>query len=411
MNERLSRRSFVKGGTLIAVGLATPGWLSGIAKADVLGFAKGAQPTSDNVLVVCQFSGGNDGLNTVIPYASKAYSTLRPTLGVADKDVLHLDDQIGLHPSLKGLADLYHNNRLAVVQNVGYPHPNRSHFRSMEIWQSASPDSALKDGWIGRHFDLLAKQNPLDSIVALGLSSERNPALIGEHVSIPCFASLADVQNLVGDADFEKMLRAIQGTPGAAGSAQRLIQDSTKTALDSMAILRKNLAGYQNKATYANDAFGNGLKQVAQLIATSPQVRVVYFSVGGFDTHAKQADQHAALLKSFGDAMAAFQSEMDALGKTDKVTTVVFSEFGRRAAENASQGTDHGAAAPMFVIGGKVKAGIHGSAPDLEHLDDGDVAFKTDFREVYSALLDQWMGGDSAAVLGGHFTHAEVLNL
>jgi uncharacterized protein (DUF1501 family) len=173
--------------------------------------------------------------------------------------------------------------------------------------------------------------------------------------------------------------------------------------------LAGQLKNYTPKETYGNDPFGNGFKQISQLIATSPQTRIVYFSSGGFDTHARQAESHTRLLTNFGNAIGAFQKEMEACGKADKVIVLVFSEFGRRVAENGSQGTDHGAAGPMLLIGKNVKGGLHGSNPNLQDLVNGDLKFETDFRSVYAATLDQWIGGDSGVVLGQKFPHAPVL--
>ena len=214
---------------------------------------------------------------------------------------------------------------------------------------------------------------------------------------------------MLGDANSEKLLRDIQGMDAMTGSPTRVVQQANKSALDAMSVLSKQLSTFAPKQTYGDDAFGKGFKQISQLIGASSSTRVVYFSAGGFDTHSRQLDTHAKLLGNFSDAVLAFQREMEAIGKGDKVVVLVFSEFGRRTAENASQGTDHGAAAPMFVIGGKVKGGVHGSKPDLSDLQDGDVRFKTDFREVYSATLDQWMGGDSEVVLGQKFNHVPML--
>lgn len=398
-----SRRDVLKQGGVIALGLVAPPWLSAIAKADMLRQVKGGKVDPDNVLVVCQLSGGNDGLNTVVPWANKRYYQLRPTLGIPEAQVLKIDDSLGLHPELKGLLELFKEKKVAIVQGVGYPSPNRSHFKSMEIWQSASPEGRLKYGWIGRHFDTQGAINPLNPVVAIGLSTEKPRALNAERASIPCFASLTDIQAMVGDPDIERMLRQIQGTEGGKDSDIRAVQMANKTALDAMATLRDRLAGFAPKQTYGNDRFGQGFKQIAQLVTTSPQTRVVYFSVGGFDTHARQADSHKNLLGGFGNAMLAFQREMEALGKDKKVTTLVFSEFGRRCYENASGGTDHGAAAPMLLVGGNVKGGLYGPIPDLDNLQDGDLRFAIDFRQVYATAIDQWMGGDSAAVLGQDF--------
>lgn len=412
MSDFLTRREILRGGSVIAVGLVAPRWLSTIAQADLLRAASGGKISSDTVLVVCQFSGGNDGLNTVVPYGDKRYYDLRPTIGIKDSEVLKIDEHMGFHPGLTGINQLYKEGKVAVIQNVGYPKPNRSHFKSMDIWQSASPESILKYGWLGRHFDEQIKiGGPMNPVMAIGLSTEKPLALTGETASVPCFASLTDVQSMIGDPESEKMLRQIQGSDAMMGSATATVQQASKTALDAMGILSRQLKVYAPKQTYPNHPFGNGFKQIAQLIATSPATRVVYFSTGGFDTHAKQAETHQTLLKNFGDSMLAFQREMESLGKADKVVVLTFSEFGRRSHENASLGTDHGAAAPMFLIGSKVKGGLHGPVPDLGNLEDGDIKHTTDFREVYAATLDHWMGGDSETVLAQKFNGADVFKV
>lgn len=398
----------MKNGGMIAVGLAAPKWLSTIAEADVMRVAKGGKIASDTILVVCQLSGGNDGLNTVVPYSDPLYYKFRPSLGHKEDVVLKINESLGFHPSMKGLHSLYKEGKVAVIQNVGYPKPNRSHFKSMDIWQSASPDDKMKHGWIGRHIDIAMKGQAPNPILALGLSTEKPLALVGENASIPCFASLSDVQNMLGDASSEKLLRDIQGMDAMSGSPTRVVQQANKSALDAMSILSKQLSKFSPKQTYGDDNFGKGFKQIAQLIGASPTTRVVYFSAGGFDTHSRQLDTHAKLLENFSGAVTSFQREMEALGKADKVVVLVFSEFGRRVSENASQGTDHGAAAPMFLIGSKVKGGIHGSKPDLTDLQDGDVKYKIDFREVYAATLDQWVGSDSEVVLGQKFNKIPV---
>lgn len=408
MNEFSRRELFRKGG-IIAVGLATPPWLSAIAQADMIRQVGGNKIDPSTVLVVCQLSGGNDGLNTLVPWADKRYYELRPTLGIPEAQVIKLGEKLGLHPSLAGLKQLYDEKKVAILQQVGYPNPNRSHFKSMDIWQSASPDVSLPYGWIGRHFDGLSKVGPLNPVVALGLSTEKPRALSAQRASIPCFASLADIQSMVGDPDVERMLRQIQGSAAAEGSNERAVQDANRSALDAMATLRDKLKTFEPKGQYPEGPFGAGFRQIAQLIATSPQTRVVYFSAGGFDTHANQAETHANLLKGFGDAILAFQRELEAIGKAEKVMVLVFSEFGRRSYENNSAGTDHGAAAPMFLVGKNVKGGLYGPLPNLNDLDDGDLRFAIDFRQVYATALDQWMGGDSGSVLSGSFKHVDVL--
>lgn len=407
--DDLSRRQLMKGGAMIAVGLAAPRWFSSIAQADILRKAGGGAPAKDTVLIVCQLSGGNDGLNTVVPYADAKYYQLRPTLGLPTDKVLKLNESLGLHPALAGLHELYQQKKVAVIQNVGYPNANRSHFKSMDIWHSASPDGTMKYGWIGRHFDQQMTLGPLNPVVALGLSTDKPLALTARNASIPCFASLVDVQAMVGDPDSEKMLRQIQGMDAMEGSPTRVVQQANKSALDAMATLSKQLSGFTPKQTYGNDAFGNGFKQIAQLVATSPATRVVYFSAGGFDTHARQLESHEKLLGGLGNAIRAFQNEMEAIGKADKVVVLVFSEFGRRSYENASGGTDHGAAAPMFLVGKNVKGGVYGNLPNLNDLQDGDLKFNIDFREVYATALENWVGGDAGLVLGKDFKKIDVI--
>lgn len=390
-------------GGMLAVGLMAPPWLSAIAKADMVKLAKGQKLNPDHVLIVCQLTGGNDGLNTLIPYKDPAYYKARPTLGIPESEVLALESNMGLHPKMKGLQDLYKKGQVAVIQGVGYPNSNRSHFKSMDIWQSASPDGKLKYGWVGRTFDLAAQSGKLDAIVGLGLSTEKPLALSAQQSTIPCFASLNDINTLVGDADTEKMLREIQGMEGDQGSAILTIQRANEAALDAMATLKSQLGGFTPKQTYGNDRFGQGFKQIGQLVATSPQTRVIYFSAGGFDTHSKQAESHSALMEGFSNGVSAFMAEMEAAGKADKVMILVFSEFGRRTYENGSQGTDHGKAGPMFLIGKKVKGGLYGSNPDFESLSQGDLVHQIDFRQVYATALDDWMDSDSKAILGGTF--------
>ncbi|MCH8977877.1 MAG: DUF1501 domain-containing protein [Armatimonadetes bacterium] len=405
----LSRRELFRRGGMIAVGMMAPPWLAAVAKADIVRTAQGKRVDKDTVLVVCQLSGGNDGLNTVVPYADAEYLKLRPTIGIKDDDVLKLNESLGLHPNMGGLHELFKEGKVAIIQNVGYPKPNRSHFKSMDIWHSANPGGRTAYGWIGRHFDYLLQDGPISAIAGFGLSVEKPRALNAKHASIPCFASLADIQAMVGNQDAERMLRQIQGADAEAGSAIRTIQQANKTALDAMAELQDKLSQFTPKKEYGNDRFGNGFKQISQIVATSPQTRVVYFSAGGFDTHSKQPEGHGRLMKQFSDAVLAFQREMEAVGRADKVIVLVFSEFGRRSYENGSSGTDHGAAGPMLLIGKNVKGGFHGPNPNLTDLDRGDLKWKIDFRKVYATTLDDWMGSDSGVVLGQDFGSLDLL--
>jgi uncharacterized protein (DUF1501 family) len=407
--NNLTRRELLAKGTMIAVGLSTPRWLAAVAHGDLIRAAGGRKVDPDNILVVCQLSGGNDGLNTVVPYTDPLYAKARPTLALKGDEVLHLNESMGLHPTMGGLATLYKEGKVAVVQNVGYPNPNRSHFKSMDIWQSASPDAKLPFGWIGRSMDERLAQQMYNPVSCVGLSTERPLALQAKDASIPCFASLADIKSLVGNADAEKLLRQIQGRDAEQGSAIRTIQDANRAALDAMNMLNAKLDGAKPKQTYGENGFGRGFAQISQLLMASPQTRVVYFSHGGFDTHSRQKDAHAKLMQEFSDAVLAFQREMEAAGLDKKVTLLVFSEFGRRVEENGSLGTDHGEAAPMFLIGSRVKGGFHGPNPDLANLSRGDVPWKTDFRSVYATTLENWLGNDAGLVLGSEFPTLDLI--
>jgi uncharacterized protein (DUF1501 family) len=410
-NTRMSdftRRDMLKTG-MLAVGLLTPPWLASIAKADMLRQGKGASLDPDAVLVVVQLTGGNDGLNTVVPVGSDLYYQMRPNLAIGKDEALSIGRGLALHPAMSGLKELFDRQQVAIIQNVGYPNRNRSHFRSMDIWQSASPEDDIKNGWVGRHLDERLAKGPLSPVAAIGLSTEKPRALTAARASIPCFASLADIKSMVGDPASEKLLRDVQGSLAGVGSSQRAVQQASISALDAIALLNSRLESFQPKGAYPNHPFGNGFKQIAQLVGVSPQTRVIYLSVGGFDTHSRQSDQHRKLLEGLSQSLLAFQQELEAMGKADKVLTMVFSEFGRRTYENGSAGTDHGSAAPMFLVGKRVKGGVYGPNPDLANLDGGDVAFKTDFRRIYATALDSWLGGDSKTVLGGSFSQLDLI--
>jgi uncharacterized protein (DUF1501 family) len=408
MSDQITRRDLLRKSAIIAIGAAAPPWLASIAKADVVKMATGRKIDPDNILVVCQLSGGNDGLNTVVPYANSAYYAARPVLALKEEEVIKIDAEFGLHPTMSGFKSLYDEKKVAIIQSVGYPNPDRSHFKSMEIWQTANPDGREQYGWLGKYLDNQIQSGSTNPVMALGLSRTKPDALKAKVASVPCFASLADIKAFVGDPDAERMLREVQGMDAYGSADAEAVRKANLTALDAMAELNKALDSYTPKMPYGNDQFGQGFRQIAHLIATSPKTRVIYFAAGGFDTHSQQAAAHSRLVQDFSNALKAFMDEMKALGKDGKVSVLVFSEFGRRVRENASAGTDHGAGAPMFIIGGKVKGGMYGEKPDLVNLDRGDVPWRVDFRQVYSTVMDQWMGGDSETMFGKKFSHVNI---
>ncbi len=408
-----SRREFLKTSTLLGFGATVPAFLGKTALAAP---AAGTPGAKDTILVVVQLTGGNDGLNTVIPFKDPEYKKLRPTIGIKPEEVKKLTDSIGLHPAMGDLAGLLEDGALCVVQGVGYPNPSQSHFRSMDIWQAASTAETLTEGWVGRAL----KQKPLPGFHLAASGNEVAPlALTGAPARVPSITSLADFQLKMAAADAadkknqKKLIDDVtKGEPGGLSPRTRsadLLDFVRRTAMNTYASsqrLQEVGKNYQPKATYPNTGLANRLKLAAQLIEAGTGARLFYVSIDGFDTHAGQggaAGHHANLLGEVSGAIAAFYKDLAARGHKDRVCVMTFSEFGRRARENGSHGTDHGSAAPMFLVGGRVKAGAVGDHPSLTKLQDGNLAHHTDFRRVYAAVLEHWLGLDAKPVLGDGF--------
>ena len=411
-----SRRKF-----LAAVSAAAAATSSGLIPltARVPGFllesaAYGAARPGERILVVVQLSGGNDGLNTVIPYTDEIYRKKRPSLAVGDGGVLKIGGGMGLHPSLSGFNTLLENRQLAILQGIGYPNPNRSHFESMDIWHSARTQAdQRKLGWLGRAFDGRAAEfATAGDPPAMHLGEEVQPlALTSRDVPSPSIRSLDQFKLETGGND--QLRTAIQTAASAprAGSNDLLkfVQTRTTSALEVSRRIEASGQNYKTTVAYPGTPLAEKLKRIAQLIDAGLGTRVYYVALDGFDTHSDQAAAHAGLLQQLGGAVAAFTEDLQAHGQLDRVATLVFSEFGRRVEENASRGTDHGAAAPVFVIGNQVRSGLIGKHPSFTDLEDGDVKFHTDFRAVYAALLENWLGWPSAPILGDGFKPADIL--
>lgn len=374
--------------------------------------ALGAERPGERLLVVIQLSGGNDGLNTVVPYADESYRRLRPSLAIDRTSALKIDSALGLHPRLAGLAKLLENRQLAIVQGVGYPNPNRSHFESMDIWHSASQTPDRKTGWLGRALD--AQKSPVRASgeePALHLGGEAQPlALTARDVHATSIHSLDQFRlQKGGDASRQNAALALASAPRARDSRLlQFVQTRSTSALRFSGRLESAVRSYKATAAYPATPLAAKLKQVAQLIDAGLATRVYYVTLDGFDTHSNQAAAHAGLLDQLGGALAAFAEDLQSHGHLDRVVTLVFSEFGRRVAENASRGTDHGAAAPVFLVGGGVKPGVVGAAPRLDDLQEGDLKFEIDFRCVYAAILEQWLSWPAKPILGEGFSPADV---
>lgn len=419
MQIHTSRRAFLKSSAgsaaLAALAHAVPPFLLKTS-------ARAAEVAGETILVVIQLSGGNDGLNTVIPYADDAYRRGRPSLAIGQGKIRKIDDYVGFHPSMEGFSKLLEAGRLGIVQGVGYPNPDRSHFSSMDIWHTARPDlyqgRGERDGpghrvtgWIGRCLDGYAPAGGSGDTPGLHLGSGRLPlALVGDEIRVSSVAALEGFK-LEDGGDMrlrETVGRAAAADRGAPDDLVTFLQRGTLSALESSRRVQESLGRYKTDVAYPESDLARRLRTVAQLIDAGLGTRVYYLDLDGFDTHANQAAAHAGLLTELGGALAAFVDDLDRHGHGRRVLTATFSEFGRRVKENASQGTDHGAAAPLFLAGGRVRTGLVGKHPSLTDLDEGDLKFTTDFRTVYAALLEQWLGVASEPVLGAKFDPAKV---
>lgn len=419
-----SRRVFLQRGlALLAASVTVPMFIdqtvmaltrAGDVPATQLGSGKDGK-----ILIVVQLSGGNDGLSMVVPYADDIYHRARGDLAHGPKTVLRLNDYIGLHPNLTGLKDLYDDGMLSVVQGVGYPNPNRSHFKSMDIWHTARPDDeSAADGWLGRYFDNTCDGSDPHAGVSIG---ETLPlSMQGERVMPISFESPGSYRYNGRDRDRYEILNGITPTKvdadvfktrvwrdesetGKIATADEQLDFLHRTALDAQVssdrIIRLTQK-YTPGVNYPSGAFGSGLKTVAAMIAGGLSTRVYYVNLGGFDTHAGQRNRHDRLMKELSDGLAALWADLRHQKNAERVMVMTFSEFGRRVQANASGGTDHGAAAPMLLMGANLKDGIIGKHPSLRDLDQGDLKHGIDFRNVYGGLLQQWLDTPARAILG-----------
>lgn len=406
----MTRRDFMKAGVFfLSLTLTAPHFITRTADAAAQTPSIGGATSSNRQLVVIQFSGGNDGINTLAPYGDPIYYQSRPTLAIPKNEILSIDNYVGLHPSLAKMRQYFDSKHTAIIQGVGYPNPDRSHFRSMEIWQTAEPAKIITSGWLGRALDNL-NADAWGPLPAVDLGDELAKALWTERTLVPVVASLdqymfkTDMHYL---ADRQAQLTAFNEayhTMGDSNTYMGLLQKVGRDAMASSAALQSIGSSYKSTVEYpANNSFAQGLKLIAQLIKADLGTRIYYIPVGGFDTHAQQKNTHAGLLKIIDAAIDAFMHDLDSAGKLDNTLIMTFSEFGRRLKENGSNGTDHGTAAPMFVMGGAVKGGLYSKYPSLQDLDSGDLKFNIDFRSVYASILKDWLGADPTAVLGNAY--------
>ena len=395
----IKRKQFLQIGSLATASMLLPKFLKAFEGRSMV-------PPGNKVIVVLQLSGGNDGLNTIIPVRNDLYYKARPKLGIEKTKSLLLTDEAGLHPSLTSFRDFYNDGSLGIINNVGYPNPDRSHFRSMDIWQTGSQSNEyLTTGWVGRYLDAQCKgcDKPTQ---AIEIDDMLSLAMKGEEVK---GIAMKDPKRLYGTASekfFKDVLKNRVNEPGEQ-PVDYLYKTMAETLSSADYIFRQSQL-HPSTTDYPKTELGNSLKTIASLIFSDINTQVYYVSLGSFDTHINQTMQQQRLFDEMNNAVAAFVKDLKINNRFNDVLLFTFSEFGRRVNQNASGGTDHGTANNMFLVsGGLKKKGLINNLPDLNDLDDGDLKYKVDFKNVYATILNKWLGADDKNILGKKF---ELMN-
>jgi uncharacterized protein (DUF1501 family) len=388
----IKRKEFIQIGSLATASIMLPKFLKAFEGNSVM------VPPGNKVVVVLQLSGGNDGLNTVIPFRNDLYYKARPRLGIEKAKALALTDETGLHPALTAFKELYDDGSLGILNGIGYPNPDRSHFRSMDIWHSATESNEyLSHGWVGRYLDAQCKgcDHPTQ---AIELDDVLSLALKGENIK---GIAVKDPRRLYGTAN-EKFFRDVMKNHADETGEQPVdyLYKTMAETLSSADYIFQQSKLHPSKAEYPKSDLGNSMKTIASLIFSEINTKVYYVSLGSFDTHINQDGQQQRLFTEMNDAVGAFVKDLKANNRFEDVLLFTFSEFGRRVQQNASGGTDHGTANNMFLVSGGLKQkGMINQMPDLSDLDEGDLKYHTDFKNVYATVLKKWLNADDEKIL------------
>ena len=388
----IKRKEFIQIGSLATASMMLPKFLRAFEGRTMV-------PPGNKVMVILQLSGGNDGLNTVIPVRNDLYYKARPKLGIDKSKALLLGDEAGLHPALSGFKELYDDGSLGILSNVGYPNPDRSHFRSMDIWHTASNSNEYwNNGWVGRYLD--AQCSGCDKPTqAIEIDDVLSLSMKGNNLN---GIAVRDPKRLYGTAN-EKFFKEVNSSHLKDGSEEPVdyLYKTLAETMSSADYIFKQSKLHPTGAEYPKTGLGNSMKTIASLIFSEINTKVYYVSLGSFDTHVGQEGRQENLFKEMNDAVKAFVKDLKTNGRFDDVMLFTFSEFGRRVAQNASGGTDHGTANNMFLISGGLKQkGLINEMPNLSDLDEGDLKFKVDFKDVYENMLKKWLNADDKSILG-----------
>ena len=396
-----NRREFLKFTGLATVGsLLIPSFLKAAEASQTL-------VNSAKKVVIIQLSGGNDGLNTIVPYKNDLYYKARPSISLNESKILKLNDELGMNPALEGLKSLYDQGYLSIINNVGYPNPDRSHFRSMDIWQTASDSKVyLKTGWIGRYLDSNCSGN-CNSYKALEIDDSLSLAMKGEKIKA---LAMQNPQKLYNQVKGKKINLLSKGDYDHENENVAYLYKTLAETASSAEVLHSKSNVFKSKMFYPQGELGSQLKTIAELIMSDMPTEVYYVSISGFDTHFNQLGSQHRNLKNYADAVKAFVSDLKQNNKFKDVAILTFSEFGRRVKQNSSGGTDHGTANNVFLISENLKRPkIINEAPILNNLDEGDLKFTLDFRQVYASILSEWLQTSDEVVLGGKFEKLGLL--
>ena len=397
----MNRRNFIQTTGLASASLMLPKFL----KAQ----EKNASINSDKILVIVQLTGGNDGLNTVVPFENDLYYNARPNIAIQKKEALKLTNQLGLNPAMIGFRNLFDEGKMCLINNVGYPDPDRSHFRSMDIWHTASNSNEYKSsGWLGRYLDEQCGDCDQPTQV-LEIDDTLSLALKGNNVK---GLALKDAKRLYGTT-IDPFINQLSKQPVSGDhhhdNAAYLYKTLAET-VSSADYIYKTSKIFQSAATYPNHQFGKSMKTISEFIISGINTKVYYVSLGSFDTHFNQQKRQGVLLQQLSETVEVFMNDIKKNGKADDVLLMTFSEFGRRVQENASNGTDHGTANQIFLFGNSLKKnGIYNAAPNLSDLDDGDLKHSVDFKNVYATLLKKWLNTDEQKILGNKFSYLDFI--